>query len=93
MKKYFNNKTLLYVPILILVVPLLGMQLSSDMQWSLFDFVVVGALLYSAIGLYFLISQKLKTNIQKFTVAAAILLTVIFIWAELAVGVFTKLGN
>ena len=72
----------------LLLIPLIGMQFSNEINWSLFDFVVAGALLLGA-GLTFEIVmrtiKKKQTRLLLIIIMAAILLLT---WAELAVGVF-----
>lgn len=72
----------------ILSVPLVAMQVSSEWNWGVFDFVVMGALLLVA-GLFLMVSiRNIKTVRNRVLVAAGIVVTLLLIWAELAVGVF-----
>lgn len=86
---------------LILLVPFLLMQFgvelydpgsgSGTLNWSAFDFIVMGALLFVAgLLLDFLIRKA-----GKYRVPGIIIVAVLFfwLWAELAVGVFTDLGS
>lgn len=71
-----------------LLIPLLAMQFSSDVHWTAFDFMVMGSLIVSAGSLLILLSQKLSK--RKFQVSAIfVLLGFLYIWAELAVGIFS----
>lgn len=72
---------------LILMVPLVAMQCSKDMVWSLFDFAVAGVLLFSAGMVAYLIYRKMG---QTYRIAALIVLAaaLFILWAELAVGLF-----
>lgn len=73
---------------LLLLIPLIGMQFSNEVNWTLSDFIVAGVLLLGA-GLAFEIImrtiRKKQTRLLLIVIMAAILLLT---WAELAVGVF-----
>ena len=73
---------------ILLLIPLIGMQFSNDVNWSLSDFVIAGILLFGA-GLIFelilrIIKRKQTRILLVFILAAVLLLT----WIELAVGLF-----
>lgn len=76
---------------IILLIPLIAMRFTSEVDWDLFDFVIMGVLL-------FVTGVMLDLTIRrsgKYRIAAAIFIVLVFlyIWAELAVGVFTNLGS
>jgi hypothetical protein len=78
---------------LVLVIPLLAMQFTNEVDWSLSDFIIVGALLFGAGIGYELIASKLSSRSHRLVFGAVIILAVAYIWAELAVGIFTNLGS
>jgi hypothetical protein len=64
------------------------MLFTSEVNWSLFDFVVAGVLLYGTGLVLELILRKGRSTKQRI-IAAVILFVVLFlVWAELAVGIF-----
>lgn len=75
----------------ILAISFVMSQISSEWNWDLTDFIIIGILLLGACSLYVFAVQKFP----KYRVALAILfvLTVMYVWAELAVGIFTNLGS
>lgn len=78
---------LLTVPLLLLI-PLIGMQFSSEVNWSLFDFLVMGVLLLG-VGLMFeFVLRKVPNKNNRIALIAIILIVFLLIWAELAVGIF-----
>jgi uncharacterized membrane protein len=83
-----NKKWVDFSPLLILLFPLIGMFFSNEINWSFFDFIIMGILILS---LSFSIKQVLKStkNINyRILIIALILILFLLIWAELAVGVF-----
>ena len=73
---------------LILLILLIAMQFTDEVNWNLLDFVVAGALLLGT-GLMCELAIR-KTNKIKYRIAicVALLVVVLLIWAELAVGIF-----
>lgn len=79
--------------LIILAVPLIAMQFSQEVSWTLADFVAIGTLLLVA-GLSFeVLASNLKEPRKKVLAGLAVALVVAYIWAELAVGIFTNLGS
>ncbi len=72
---------------LILLVPLVAMLFTDEVQWNWFDFAVIGSLLFGTGVLYELLTTKLNTK-YRVMVAAVLLAALLLIWAELAVGIF-----
>jgi len=78
---------LLSVPLLLLI-PLIAMQFSSEVNWSPFDFLVMGALLTGTGLAGEWAVRKVKTKEVRIGIVIAILIAFLLIWAELAVGIF-----
>ncbi|QEK53148.1 hypothetical protein FYC62_16775 [Pedobacter aquae] len=72
----------------ILLIPFIAMQFTSEVDWSLFDFILMGILLTGTGLLIELVIRKIKTNPQRLMVLGVILLGFFLIWVELAVGIF-----
>lgn len=72
----------------ILLLPLLAMQFTKEVNWTLSDFIVAGLLLFG-IGLVieFVLRKIRKANIRNIIIAS-IIVVFLLIWAELAVGLF-----
>lgn len=74
--------------VFILLIPLIAMRFTDEVNWTLFDFVVGGALLLgTGLALEFIWRKVTKIE-HRIAFGAAILLAFLLIWAELAVGVF-----
>ncbi|MEN9703945.1 MAG: hypothetical protein RLZZ209_1373 [Bacteroidota bacterium] len=77
-----------FSPLLLLLLPLVGMLISDEVNWSLFDFMIMGLLILS---LSFGIKQILRATFTykyKALFIALFLLVFMLIWVELAVGIF-----
>ena len=73
---------------LLLMIPLIAMQLTDEVKWSLFDFIIMGAML-SITGLVGeAILKKVKKYKHRLILYIAIVMIFFLIWAELAVGIF-----
>ena len=82
-----------FVTAAILTIPLVAMQLTSDVLWTGSDFVVAAVLLAGA-GLVLVAAlRRLRTAKARFIAAGVVGLGFVYCWAELAVGIFTNLGS
>jgi peptidoglycan/LPS O-acetylase OafA/YrhL len=77
----------------VLLIPLVSMQVSDQVNWDGTDFLIIGVLLFGAGLVYELITTKLRSKKQRWIVAGVIILAVLYLWAELAVGIFTNWGS
>lgn len=86
-----NNKRLviiLSIAGLILLLPMVAMQLTNEVNWTVFDFVVAGILFFGTGGVIEFALRKIKVVNQRFWIVLGILFVLFLIWAELAVGIF-----
>ena len=90
MSTTLNNTRTVIISIIaiILSIPLIAMQFTNEVNWSILDFAVAGILL-STIGFAIdLTLNHFQTNKTKIIIIAGILFLGVIIWAELAVGIF-----
>lgn len=83
-----NKKWSVYSPLLLLLFPLVGTLVSNEVNWSFFDFIVMGMLI---LLVSFGIKQIIKrTNSMHYRILliGSTLLIFLLVWAELAVGIF-----
>lgn len=73
---------------LILLAPLVAMQFTAEVDWTVFDFIVAGVLLVGTGLLYVLLSRKVRGKRQRLFGGVALAVVFLLVWAELAVGVF-----
>lgn len=79
--------------VLVLLIPLVAMQFSDDVQWTVGDFVAAGVLL-TGVGLAFeLFVRKVSDRRHRLVLTVLLGLALVYLWAELAVGIFTHWGS
>ena len=86
-----QNKRLVSILLLatsVLLIPLIAMQFTDEVNWSPFDFVIMGILLIGTGILCELVLRKVKTAKNRIILCGIILVGLFLIWAELAVGIF-----
>jgi hypothetical protein len=74
--------------VFLLFIPLIAMQFTDEVDWKLFDFVVMGILLLGTGFLCEFVMRKVKNMDYRIGIIAVILVVLFLIWAELAVGIF-----
>ncbi len=79
---------ILIITALILAVPLIAMWFSSEVNWSLADFIISGALLIITGTTYEVLISRFNTARQRVVIGAVLAVILLIIWVELAVGVF-----
>lgn len=86
-----KNKRLMFLisaAALILSVPFIAMQFTNEVKWSLFDFIVMGILLFGTALIIEFILRNVKTLKSRIILCVFALGALLLIWAELAVGIF-----
>ena len=64
------------------------MQFSTEVDWSVLDFVIAALLLFCTGLLSMKLYSKINTSKHYIVLLILVLLVFILIWAELAVGIF-----
>ena len=80
--KLLFQRTLMVLSLLL--IPLVAMQFTDQVDWSFGDFLVMAGLLFSLTMAVAVVRQKA----QRIGLIALLLLIFLLIWAELAVGIF-----
>lgn len=91
-----NKKTIIPIVVataLLLLVPLVAMQFSTEVKWSVFDFVVAGMLLSGTGLLYEWVASRAGNLWHKLAVGLAVGTGFLTIWINLAVGVIGSENN
>lgn len=72
--------------VLLLLVPLVAMQFTTDVNWSVSDFIIMGALIFGT-GVSFVFVMKYAINfVYRIAMLGAFGTTFLLVWANLAVG-------
>ena len=74
--------------VILLLIPLIAMQFTDQVDWKLPDFVVMGVLLLGTGLMCEFVMRKVKKTGHRILIVVAILTALFLIWAELAVGIF-----
>jgi Kef-type K+ transport system membrane component KefB len=86
-----KNKRLIGIVLTVaflLFIPLIAMQFTDEVNWTLSDFVVAGVLLLGTGLICELIMRKVNKTNHRIILCAVILAALVLIWVELAVGLF-----
>lgn len=76
------------VALSLLLIPLVAMQFTKEVNWSIADFLIMGGLLLLVgSGIEFVRSRN-KDFQKRLVYISIIVLAFLLIWAELAVGIF-----
>lgn len=71
----------------LLLVPMVAMLVTREVNWGIGDFVVAGVLIFSARMAYALAIRKVTSRPGRLAWAVMILIGFLLVWAELAVGI------
>lgn len=72
---------------LMLLAPLVAMQFTDEVNWTVSDFVFAGALLFGALCMYELAARRTSHTAYRAAVGVALTAAVLLLWANGAVGI------
>jgi hypothetical protein len=89
--KNTNIIRIAFITVGILLIPLIAMRFTGEVNWNISDFVVMGTMIFVT-GL---LIDFLRKRMGKYKIVGifTVLLLFLWLWAELAVGVFTNWGS
>jgi len=74
--------------VLLLLIPFIAMQFTTDVDWKPGDFLIMGVLLLgTGLACEFVIRKVRKLD-YRIAICVAIVIAFLLVWAELAVGIF-----
>ena len=76
----------------ILLIPLTAMRFTDQVNWDPVDFMIMGVLVFGTGSLSVLAFKNVPPKHRAKTVIF-LTLAFLYVWAELAVGIFTNLGS
>jgi hypothetical protein len=91
-----KNKNIIRIAIVtafILLIPLVAMQFTDEVDWRLFDFVALGALLFGSGLTYELISRKAGNSAYRAAIGVAVAAAFLLVWINGAVGIIGNEDN
>ena len=74
--------------VLLLLIPLIAMQFTDEVSWTVSDFVVAAILLLGTGLLCELVIRKINKIKYRIAICVVLLAALLLTWAELAVGIF-----
>jgi len=83
-----NQTIILGIVATLLLLPLIAMQFTTEVDWSISDFVIAGLLLGGTGLLCELLWRKVKVFKHRLLLIGLVLLALLLVWIELAVGLF-----
>ncbi|TDE06461.1 hypothetical protein [Flavobacterium hiemivividum] len=83
-----NKGYIIIATTILLLIPLTAMQFTTEVNWTPFDFVAAGVLLLGAGLLCELTLRKIPKSKYRIAICLSLLIILILIWTELAVGIF-----
>jgi hypothetical protein len=86
-----QNKRLIGIVVfvgILLFIPFLAMRFTDEFNWSPMDFVTAGILLLGTGFACEFVLRTVRRNGYRLAICAGILLALMLVWAELAVGLF-----
>jgi hypothetical protein len=72
---------------LLLLIPLIGMQFTNEVNWTLSDFIAAGVVLLSTGLMCEFVMRKVTKTSHRIALCTLILIATLLIWVELAVGI------
>jgi hypothetical protein len=77
----------------LLLIPLIGMQVTGEMTWDAFDFTAAAALIFGALIAYELLTRMAWSSAYRIAAAVALVAALLLVWLNLAVGIIGSEGN
>ena len=79
---------ILLISLILLLIPLIAMHFTDEVNWTITDFIITGGLLFGAVLISEIVLRKIKNKNYKVGLLVAVIIILILIWIELAVGIF-----
>jgi len=79
---------ILAATVAVLLIPFIAMQFTNDVSWGSEDFLVAGVLLFGTGLLVDFVLRKVKSRSTRMIAIALIIIALVLVWVELAVGIF-----
>lgn len=87
-KQYRRSFTVALAPLSFLLVPLVAMNFTNEVNWGPYDFLIAAVLLGGMALLLDIILRKTNNSPKRWLLGLGVFLVVVLLWAEMAVGLF-----
>lgn len=77
----------------ILLIPLIAMLFTDEVNWDLFDFIIAGTLIFGASLSYTFLTRKSAQAVYKIAIGFALISGLLLIWVNGAVGLIGSENN
>lgn len=77
----------------LLLLPLVAMQFTDEVDWDETDFIVIGAMLFAACGTVEMAARLSRNTAYRAAVGVAVVAAFLLIWINLAVGIIGNENN
>jgi hypothetical protein len=81
------------IAVFLLLLPLVAMQFTDEVDWDETDFIVMGAMLFGACGAFELAVRMTGNGAYRAAVGVAVVAVFLLIWINLAVGIIGSEDN
>jgi len=78
---------------MLLLIPLIAMQFSSEVVWNLADFIIAGTLIFGTGAAYKLITRKSEKVTYRVAIGFALITSLSLIWVNGAIGIIGNEGQ
>ncbi|MBO6622178.1 MAG: hypothetical protein JJ892_14135 [Balneola sp.] len=79
--------------VILLLIPLIAMQFTSEVVWTLSDFVFAGVLLFGTGASFTVVLHKMENNFYRIGAGIALISTLFLVWVNGAVGIVGHEGE
>lgn len=77
----------------LLLLPLVAMQFTEEVDWTLSDFAIFGTMLFVACGTYELAARMSRNTTYRAAAGVAVVAAFLLVWINLAVGIIGSENN
>ena len=79
---------ILLIIVVLLCIPLIAMQFTNEVVWTLSDFIIAGILLLGTGIVIEVVARNVKDKRTRIGMIIGTLIVLFLVWAEMAVGIF-----
>ena len=81
------------ITLLLLMIPLVAMQFTAEVDWNVMDFIVGAVLLFGTGAGFVLLTRAKENRLYRMAVGLALAAALLLVWVNLAVGIIGSASN